>query len=60
MTREEDEMIKKALINKIKCLDEEEAKEGYSFYAGNYTADDCIAWLEMQGKQESTNSSEEE
>lgn len=47
----EDERIRKALINKIKCLDEEESKEGYSFYAGDYTADDCIAWLEKQGEQ---------
>ena len=47
----EDEKIRKAIINKIKSLDEEEAKEGYSFYADDYTADDCIAWLEKQGEQ---------
>jgi len=51
----EDDKIKKALINKIKCLDEEEAKEGYSFYAGDYTADDCIAWIEKQCQVKESN-----
>lgn len=53
--KNDDERIRKALINKIKCLDEEESIEGYSFYAGNYTADDCIAWLERQGEKQDYN-----
>jgi hypothetical protein len=42
----EDERIRKALINKIRRMDNEE-----DFYADDYDADQLCTWLEKRGKQ---------